>query len=70
MSEEKDIIEKYIIDEIDAVLAYIRRTEQDIIGKDYSDKLKVVNRLVDLEETVKSIKFDALNDSSVNETKG
>ncbi len=51
MSAEKDII-----DELNAVLASIRKAEQNIIGKDSSDKLKVVNRLVDLEETVKSIK--------------
>lgn len=49
-------VERDIIDELDMVLANIRRAEQSIIGKDSSDKLKVVNRLVDLEETVKSIK--------------
>ena len=42
MSAERDII-----DELDAVHANIRRAEQNIIGKDSSDKLKVVNRLVD-----------------------
>lgn len=51
-------VERDIIDELDVVLANIRRAEQNIIGKDSSDKLKVVNRLVDLEETVKSIKND------------
>lgn len=51
MSAERDII-----DELDIVLANIRRAEQNIIGKDSSDKLNVVHRLVDLEETVKSIK--------------
>ena len=49
-------VERDIIDELDAVLANIRRAEQNIIGKDSSDKLKVVSRLVDLEETIKSIK--------------
>ena len=49
-------VERDIIDELDAVLVNIRRAEQNIIGKDSSDKLKVVNRLVGLEETVKSIK--------------
>ena len=49
-------VERDIIDELDTVLANIRRAEQNIIGKDSSDKLKVVNRLVDLEETVESIK--------------
>lgn len=49
-------VERDIIDELDVVLANIRRAEQNIIVKDSSDKLKVVNRLVDLEETVKSIK--------------
>lgn len=49
-------VERDIIDELDIVLANIRRAEQNIIGKDTFDKLKVVNRLVDLEETVKSIK--------------
>ena len=49
-------VERDIIDELDIVLANIRRAEQNIIGKDSSDKLKVVNRLVDLEETIKSIK--------------
>ena len=49
-------VERDIIDELDVVLASIRRAEQNIIGKDSSDKLKVVNRLVSLEETVKSIK--------------
>lgn len=51
-------VERDIIDELDIVLANIRRAEQNIIGKDSSDKLKVVNRLVDLEETVKSIKSE------------
>ena len=49
-------VERDIIDELDVVLANIRRAEQNIIGKDSSNKLKVVNRLVDLEETIKSIK--------------
>lgn len=49
-------VERDIIDELDVVLANIRRAEQNIIGKDSSDKLKVVNRLVGLEEAVKSIK--------------
>lgn len=49
-------VERDIIDELDVVLDNIRRAEQNIIVKDSSDKLKVVNRLVDLEETVKSIK--------------
>lgn len=51
-------VERDIIDELDGVLANIRRAEQNIIGKDSSDKLKVVSRLVDLEETVKSIKSE------------
>ena len=51
-------VERDIIDELDIVLANIRRAEQNIIGKDSSDKLKVVSRLVDLEETVKSIKSE------------
>lgn len=55
MSAERDII-----DELDAVLANIRRAEQNIIGMDSSDKMKVVNRLVDLEETVKSIKNEII----------
>lgn len=53
-------VERDIIDELDAVLANIRRAEQNIIGKDSSDKMKVVNRLVDLEETVKSIKNEII----------
>lgn len=51
-------VERDIVDELDGVLANIRRAEQNIIGKDSSDKLKVVGRLVDLEETIKSIKND------------
>ncbi len=51
-------VERDIVDELDVVLANIRRAEQNIIGKDSSDKLKVVSRLVDLEETVKSIKSE------------
>lgn len=51
-------VERDIVDELDVVLADIRRAEQNIIGKDSSDKLKVVSRLVDLEETVKSIKSE------------
>ena len=51
-------VERDIIDELDGVLANIRRAEQNIIGKDSSDKLKVVSRLVDLEETVKSIRSE------------
>ena len=53
-------VERDIINELDVVLANIRRAEQNIIGKDSSDKLKVVNRLVDLEETVKSIKSEII----------
>lgn len=53
-------VERDIVDELDVVLANIRRAEQNIIGKDSSDKLKVVNRLVDLEETVKSIKSEII----------
>ncbi len=53
MSVERDIVE-----ELDAVLASIRNAEKNIIGKDSSDKLKVVGRLVDLEEAVKDIKND------------
>ena len=49
-------VERDIVDELDSVLANIRRAEQNIIGMESADKLKVVNRLVDLEETVKSIK--------------
>ncbi len=49
-------VERDIIDELDAVLASIRRAEQNIIMMDSSDKLRVVGRLVDLEETVKSIR--------------
>ena len=48
-------VERDIVDEIDAVLARIRRAEQNIITMDYPDKLRVVGRLVDLEESVKSI---------------
>lgn len=51
-------VERDIVDELDGVLASIRRAEQNIIGKDSSDKLKVVSRLVDLEETVKSIESE------------
>lgn len=53
-------VERDIIDELDAVLANIRRAEQNIIGKDSPNKLKVVTRLVDLEETVKSIKNEII----------
>lgn len=69
-------VERDIIDELDIVLANIRRAEQNIIGKDSSDKLKVVNRLVDLEETVKSIKneitippLDITEDTLIEELK-
>ena len=60
-------VERDIIDELDVVLANIRRAEQNIIGKDSSDKLKVVNRLVDLEETVKSIKNDYYSNTDITE---
>ena len=53
MSVERDIVE-----ELDIVLASIRNAEKNIIGKDSSDTLKVVGRLVDLEEAVKDIKND------------
>ena len=49
-------VEREIIDELDEVLASIRRAEQTIIVKDSSNKLKVVNKLMDLEESIKSIK--------------
>lgn len=51
-------VEKSIVNELDVVLASIRRAEQNIIGKDSSAKVKVVSRLVDLEEIVKSIRSD------------
>ena len=51
-------VERDIVDEIDAVLARIRRAEQNIITMDYSDKLRVVGRLVDLEGAVKSIRSE------------
>lgn len=51
-------VERDIIDELDAVLANIRRAEQNIIGKDSSDKLSVVSKLVDLEESIKAIRND------------
>ena len=53
MSVERDIVE-----ELDVVLASIRNAEKNIIGKDSLDKLKVVGRLVDLEEAVRDIKND------------
>lgn len=53
MSVERDIVE-----ELDVVLASIRNAEKNIIGKDSSDKLEIVKRLVDLEETVKAIQND------------
>lgn len=49
-------VERDIVDEIDAVIARIRRAEQNIITMDYPDKLRVVGQLVDLEESVKSIR--------------
>lgn len=51
-------IERDIVEELDTVLVSIRRAEQNIIGKDSSDKLSVVSKLVDLEESVKAIKND------------
>lgn len=51
-------VERDIIDELDTVLANIRRAEQNIIGKDSSDKLEVVKKLVDLENSIKEIKND------------
>ena len=51
-------IERDIVEELDAVLVSIRRAEQNIIGKDSSDKLSVVSKLVDLEESVKAIRND------------
>ena len=49
-------IERKTIEELDGVLSSIRRAEQNIIGKDSSDKLDVVRKLVDLEESIKEIK--------------
>ncbi len=51
-------IERDIVEELDTVLVSIRRAEQNIIGKDSSDKLSVVSKLVDLEESVKAIRND------------
>ena len=53
MSVERDIVE-----ELDVVLASIRNAEKNIRGKDSSNKLKVVSKLVDLEEVVKAIRND------------
>lgn len=53
MSVEKDIVE-----ELGVVLTSIRNAEKNIIGKDSSDKLEIVKRLVDLEGTVKAIQND------------
>ena len=51
-------VERDIINELDIVLANIRKAEQNIIGRDSSDKLSVVSTLVDLEEYVKAIRND------------
>lgn len=51
-------VEKKIIKELDGVLGCIRNAEQNIIGMDCSDKLKVVEKLVDLETAISDIKSD------------
>ncbi len=51
-------VERDIVEELDVVLASIRNAEKNIIGKDSSDKLAIVKRLVDLEEAVKAIRND------------
>ncbi len=51
-------VKKDIIKELDDVLASIRKAEQNIIGADSSDKLKVVKKLIDLESNIKDIKKD------------
>ena len=54
-------VKKDIIKELDDVLASIRKAEQNIIGVDSSDKLKVVKKLIDLESNIKDIKKDVAN---------
>ncbi len=49
-------IERQIVKELDGVLANIRRAEANIIGMDAADKLKVVEKLVSLEESIKEMK--------------
>lgn len=51
-------VEREITEDLDIVLTSIRNAEKNIIGRDSSDKLKVVSKLVDLEEAVKAIRND------------
>lgn len=48
--------EKMVIDELDAILINVRRAEQNIIGRDSSDKLDAVKKLIEVEEHIKTIK--------------
>ena len=47
--------EKRIIKELDSILSSIRRSEQNIIGMDAANKVQIIEKLVALEDTVKSI---------------
>ena len=50
--------ERQITKELDGVLACIRRAEANIIGMDSTNKMNIVEKLVDLEERIKVIKAD------------
>lgn len=49
-------IERQITRELDGILACIRKAEANIIGLDSADKLDVVGKLVNIEDSIKAIK--------------
>ena len=49
-------VEKEIVDELNTVLRRLRKSEQKIAAMDSSDKLEVVKRLINLEESIKEIR--------------
>lgn len=51
-------VEREIANVLDELLDCTRRAEQHIIYMDTTDKLKVVSKLVDLEESIKAIMND------------
>lgn len=52
--------ERNIAEELDNILTCIKKAEQKIIAYDSPDKLKIVSKLVGLEDSVKSIRNDVV----------
>lgn len=48
--------EKHTVNELNAVLASLRRTQQEIVVREFPEKMKVIEHLITLEEEVKKVR--------------